>query len=165
MSDLRTYDVPDEVDPDGWTLEVTGAVSRQLRLGRTDLAQFPVVTITDDFACLEGWTATDLSWRGVRVRSVLERATPTVDDGFVLARAMDGVYGCSFPLDRVSEALSAFGLDGEALPAEHGGPARLVPTDDGADCWESVKWVTALEVHESDPSADDTAEEIATARL
>jgi DMSO/TMAO reductase YedYZ molybdopterin-dependent catalytic subunit len=165
MTELPTYDVPDEVDPDDWALQVTGAVSRPLRVDETDLETFPVETITDDFACLEGWTATDLSWRGVRVRSVLERAIPTVDDGYVLARAMDGDYGCSFPLDRVSDALIAFGLDGEPLPPEHGGPARLVPTDDGADCWESVKWVSAMEVHQAEPSAEDTAEEIATARL
>ncbi len=78
---------------------------------------------------------------------------------------MDGDYACAFPLDRVNDAMLAFELDGEALPREHGGPARLVPTAAGSDCWESVKWVAELEVRRSEPVAGDTAEEIALGRL
>lgn len=165
MSDLRTHDVPDEVDPSDWTLRVTGAVAEPLRVEREDLAAFPVETVTDDFECVEGWVAEDLSWQGVRVSSVLDRADPTIDDGYVLVHAMDGDYACSVPRARAADALLAFRLDGEPLPVTHGGPARFVPTDSGADCWESVKWVDGLEVSDSEPVAGDTAEEIALNRV
>lgn len=165
MSDLRTHDVPDEVDPSDWTLSVTGAVAEPIRVERDGLAAFPVETVTEDFECVEGWVAAGLSWQGVRVSSVLDRANPTVDDGYVLVHAMDGDYACSFPQARAADALLAFRLDGDSLPVTHGGPARFVPTDDGADCWESVKWVTALEVRDSEPVAGDTAEEIAMDRV
>jgi DMSO/TMAO reductase YedYZ molybdopterin-dependent catalytic subunit len=165
MSDLRTHDVPDDVDPSDWSLRVIGAVAEPFRVGREDLAAFPVETVTEDFECVEGWAAAGLSWQGVRVGTVLDRADPTVDDGYVLVHAMDGDYACSLPRARAEASLLAVGLDGEPLAVTHGGPARFVPTDGGADCWESVKWVTALEVRESEPVAGDTAKEIALDRV
>ncbi|WP_050032683.1 molybdopterin-dependent oxidoreductase [Halorubrum halophilum] len=165
MSQLRTHNVPDAIDPSEWTLRVTGAVSEPLRIRREELPEFPLETVTEDFECVEGWIAEDLSWRGIRVSSILNRATPEADADYVLVRSMDGEYACSYQRDRVDDALIAVELDGRPLPLEHGGPARLVPTTGDSDCWESVKWVTTLEVCTSEPAADDTAENIATSRL
>ena len=140
-------------------------MSSPLRLDRSALTDLPAATVAEDFECREGWVAEDLSWRGIRVEHLLDRAAPTVEDGHVLVRAMDGEYACAFPMDRVADAVLAFELDGDALPVEHGGPARLVPTDDGSDCWESVKWVSALDVRATEPTDDDTAKGIAVGRL
>ncbi|EMA27821.1 molybdopterin-dependent oxidoreductase [Haloarcula japonica] len=165
MTALQTHDVPDEIDPSEWSLRVTGAVSHPLHIEQTELSQYPAETVSEDFECVQGWVAEGLSWRGIRVDSILKQAEPTVEDGYVLVHAMDGDYACSFLRDRAADALLAVGLDGEELPVEHGGPARLVPTDAESDCWESVKWVTALELTHSAPADEDTAEEIALGRL
>lgn len=165
MTDLQTHGVPDEIDPTEWSLQVTGSVSQSLCIERGALAEFPIERVSDDFECVQGWVAEDLSWRGVRVDTILDRAEPSTDDGSVLVHAMDGHYACSVPMERASDALLAFELDGEPLPVEHGGPARFVPTDAGADCWESVKWVVTLEVRCSEPDERDTAEDIAIGRL
>lgn len=164
MSDLEVHDVPAGVDPAGWRLDVTGAVTQELSLDSADLDDFPAETFTADFTCVEGWVAEDLAWRGVRVGDVLARAEPTAAASHALVRAMDGEYACSFPLDALADAVLAVELDGDPLPVEHGGPARLVPTGD-ADCWESVKWVDALEVTEGPPADDDTAKELALSRI
>ena len=164
MSGLEVHDVPAGVDPEGWRLDVTGAVASERTLDRGDLRALPTESFTADFACVEGWVAEDLSWRGVRVGDVLDRAAPTAAAGHALVRAMDGEYACSFPLERLRDAVLALELDGAALPVEHGGPARLVPTGD-ADCWESVKWVAELAVTESAPGDADTAESIALSRI
>ncbi|WP_265108419.1 molybdopterin-dependent oxidoreductase [Halosolutus halophilus] len=165
MSDLRTHDVPADVDPDGWALRVTGTVDRSLRLAPADLASFPLETAADDFACAEGWVANGLSWRGVRVGAVLDRAGPTGDSEYGLVRAMDGDYACSFPIDRLSESILALELNGEALPVEHGGPARFVPIDPGRDCWESIKWVSEIRIGETPFSGADTAKGLALSRI
>lgn len=165
MSGLESHAVPDEVEPGDWQLRVTGAVASPLRLGPAELADLPATTVAADFECREGWVAEDLSWRGIRVDRLLERADPTIEDGYVLVRAMDGDYACAFPRDRVAEAVLAVELDGEALPVEHGGPARLVPTHEGSDCWESVKWVSKLDVRAAEPTDADTAKEVAVGRL
>jgi DMSO/TMAO reductase YedYZ molybdopterin-dependent catalytic subunit len=164
MTDLQVHDVPAGVDPDEWRLDVTGAVTRDLALSRSDLAAFESETFTDDFECVEGWVAADLTWRGVRVGDVLAEADPDAGSSHALVAAMDGEYACSFPLERIAEAVLAVELDGDPLPVEHGGPARLVPTGD-ADCWESVKWVSEVRVTQTTPANRDTAERIARSRL
>ncbi len=54
MSQLRTHEVPAEIDPSDWTLQVTGAVSNPLRIDQEELLEFPVGTVVDDFECIEG---------------------------------------------------------------------------------------------------------------
>lgn len=165
MTDLESYPVPNSIDPTGWTLRVTGAVSQPLELTRDDLRDLPADGLTDDFSCVEGWRARDLSWRGVPVRAVLSRASTTADATHVLVRAMDGDYASAVPIERARNALLALELDREPLSVDHGGPARLVPTHDDADCWESVKWVSAFEVVAGEPTDRDTAKEIALHRV
>ena len=163
MSGLEEHPVPDDVDPDGWTLRVTGAVAGPLELDRRALESFPLRTFDEDFACEAGWVAEGLSWRGVPVGAVLERAGVADDAAYGLVHAMDGEYACAFPLADLADAVLALELDGEPLDVAHGGPARLVPTGTDSDCWESVKWVAELELSETEPT--DTAKELALSRL
>lgn len=142
MDGLPSHDVPDEVTTDDWALAVRGSVGQPRAFDADDLAALPTETFTGDFDCEAGWVATGSQ--------------------FALVHAMDGDYACAFPIERLETAVLALELDGEPLPAEHGGPARLVPTDDG-DCWESVKWVAAIELGAERP--DDTAREIALGRV
>ncbi|PCR90958.1 molybdopterin-dependent oxidoreductase [Natrinema ejinorense] len=165
MSDLREFDVRSGVDEDAWQLSVTGTVEQSVALSIDELRALPLETYTEDFACVEGWVAEDCSWRGVRVASVLELAEPTDASTYALVHGMDDEYACSFPLARLADAVLAVELDGERLPVEHGGPARLVPTASESDCWESIKWVRRIDLRETEPIADDTAEELALSRI
>lgn len=162
MSDLELHDVPSAVDAVDWHLSVVGRVDRALALSPDDLRSMELVRTDGDFSCVEGWTASDLSWRGVPVTDVLDRAGPGEDAKYALVRAMDDEYACSFPLERLGGALLALELDGDALPVEHGGPARLVPAMSESDCWESVKWVSEIELFPDEP--DDTAKSLALDR-
>lgn len=165
MSGLEPHEIPSEVNPDGWTLSVTGTVERPLQFTESDLTSLPFETFTDDFECVEGWVVDGLSWCGIRVGTILNRANPTPESKYALVHAMDGDYACSFQLDRLSDSILAVELDGDPLPVEHGGPARLIPTDDESDCWESIKWISTVEVAESQPTEGDTAKETALSRL
>lgn len=165
VTDLRTHPVPDAVDAEAWALRVTGAVDRSLRLSAAALESFPLETVTDDFACAEGWVADGLAWRGIRVGDILERAGRRPRPSTPSSRAMDGDYACSFPLEALSDAILAVELDGEPLPVDHGGPARLVPTGPDRDCWTSVKWVSEIRIGETPFSDADTAKETALSRL
>lgn len=167
MSNLERHDVPRDVKTgtDGWTLDVYGHVDRPISLEESDLGSLPVETFTDDFTCVEGWTAEDLTWRGIRVGTILDRAGTKGESSYGIVRALDGTYACSFPLNRLVDSVLAVELDGKPLPQEHGGPARLIPTDSGSDCWESIKWVSEIEITTDTTAADDTAKEIALQRI
>lgn len=165
MTNLKRHPIPEDVTTSGWTLSVTGTVDETLQLSYEDLEAFSRKTDPDTFHCEEGWVAEGLEWRGVPVEHILEDAEPLEQSAFGLVRAMDGDYACSFPLDRLTDCLLAVGLDGEPLDPAHGGPARLVPPNDERDCWESVKWVTEIELRERAPTDADTAKDRALARL
>lgn len=165
MNDLERHRIPPDVDTTDWNLRVTGTVERPRRFTESDLTSLPLETFTDDFECVEGWVADGLSWWGVRVETILDRANPTAESEYALVHAMDGDYACSFRLGRLSDSILAVELDGDPLSVEHGGPARLIPTDGESDCWESIKWVSAIEVTESQPTEGDTAKETALSRL
>jgi DMSO/TMAO reductase YedYZ molybdopterin-dependent catalytic subunit len=162
MTGLETHEVPEDVDPNGWRLAVDGRVDRGLSLFREDLCAMDLVDSRGEFSCVEGWTAPDLRWRGVRLTDLLDRAAPTAEARFALVHAMDGAYACGYALDRLDGALLALELDGDPLPVAHGGPARLVPAGE-RDCWESVKWVRRVELRATEP--DGTARELTLSRL
>ncbi|MFB6352634.1 MAG: molybdopterin-dependent oxidoreductase, partial [Halobacteriales archaeon] len=164
MSSLKRTPVPESVDPDAWRLEIDGAVEEPLRCTRADLETRELDAFTEDFDCLEGWTAPGLAWAGIRVSDLLADARPRPEARWGLVHGMDGDYACGLRLDRLADGLLALRLDGEALPVEHGGPARLALPGD-SDCWESVKWVSRIELLDHEPSAADTARELALSRI
>lgn len=164
LTDLKTHEIPADVDFENWTLFVTGSVERPLELDRTDFQSLGSHSTVADFTCVEGWAAKDLAWEGVRVDDLLAQARPTSDATFGLVGAMDGDYACTFALSRLKDCLLATRLDGEALSTEHGGPARLVPLGEEKDCWEHVKWVSRIELHRQEPTKVDTAHDHALSR-
>lgn len=153
------------IEPQAWTLSLTGTVDRTHELSLDELRSFDLRPYTADFECVEGWGGEDLSWRGVPMGELLARAEPQSATQYGLVRAADGEYACTFPLARLADLLLAVELDDEPLPIDHGGPARLVPTGSEPDCWESIKWVTEIEVRETEPVESDTAQNIALARI
>jgi len=164
-SQLPRHDVPDGVEPTDWSLRVTGAVERPLELDRADLVAMDLRTVDEEFSCVEGWTAAGLSWRGVELATLLDAAGVEPAASFGLVHAMDGDYACSFPLDRLRDALLAVELDGQPLEVVHGGPTRLVPRATDSDCWESVKWVSRIELRTDAAEKADTAKALALSRI
>lgn len=165
MTNLNRHPIPAEVEMADWTLDVTGTVETTLSHTYPDLRALSLETVTDDFFCEEGWVAEDLTWRGIRVKAVLDHATPSESSRYGLVHALDSDYACSVSIDRLRESILALELDGSRLDPEHGGPARLVPTDADQKCWESVKWVSEIELLEEQPTVRDTAHDLAVSRL
>ena len=77
------------------------------------------------------------------VRRLLDECHPT--GGHVVA-SCDGACTTNLPLADLAlgRAWLAVGYEGGAIPAEHGGPARLLVP--GRYFWKSAKWVRRLTV-------------------
>jgi len=147
-TDLRTH-----------VLRVDGLVGQPLELTLADLERLPQHDLTDDFTCLEGWTVPKVNWRGVLFETVRALAKPRPEARFVQASAGD--FNISLPLESAAQVLLALRLNGETVPAKHGGPVRLIVP--GGQCFTSIKWLDRLELR-AEPGTN-TAETIARARL
>jgi DMSO/TMAO reductase YedYZ molybdopterin-dependent catalytic subunit len=98
-------------------------------------------------ACVEGWSAS-ATWRGVRVRDLLEAAgAPARSTVVVESFEPQGVYRTStlnHPQAADADTLLAMEIDGKVLDVDHGYPVRLIsPNRPGV---LQTKWVKRLEV-------------------
>ena len=132
------------VDTDDWTLSVTGAVDRELALDWAAFRDLPSETQRQDFHCVTGWSRLGVEFTGVTFPTLAERAGVQDDAVHVLFHAHDG-YTTNLPLAQCDRdcVLFAWGLDGDPLPREHGGPLRVVTPHRYA--YKGAKWVSGVE--------------------
>lgn len=140
-----------QVDPDDWSLRVTGRVDDPFELSYAELLDLPVVEEYVTLACVSnevgGKLVGNARWLGVPLTEILERARPHEDATQVVGRSVDG-FTVGFPTDVALDgrtALVAVGMNGEPLPVTHGFPARLVVA--GLYGYVSAtKWLTEIEL-------------------
>ncbi|MEL7976072.1 molybdopterin-dependent oxidoreductase [Isoptericola sp. F-RaC21] len=149
---IDTALVVPQVDPQDWSLTVTGLVDEPFTITWDDLLALPLEEHHVTLACVSNEVGGDLIgnalWLGYPVRELLKRATPQAGADMVLSRSTDG-FTAGTPLEVLQEtdrdSLVAVGMNGEPLPTEHGFPARLVVP--GLYGYVSAtKWVTELKV-------------------
>ncbi len=139
------------VDPSTWSLRVTGLVDREVEMSFEQLLAQPLVERYVTLACVSNPVGGDLIgnalWLGWPIRNLLARAGVQPSADMVLSRSVDG-FTAGTPLEALTDdrdALLAVGMNGEALPLEHGFPVRLVVP--GLFGFVSAtKWVTELKV-------------------
>lgn len=140
------------VDPETWSLTITGMVDHEVTISWQDLLALPLtehyVTLTCVSNEVGGGLAGNAKWLGYPVRELLKRAGPKSGADMVLSKSVDG-FTASTPLQALTdpnrEAIIAIGMNGEPLPAEHGFPARMVVP--GLYGFVSAtKWVHSLKV-------------------
>jgi DMSO/TMAO reductase YedYZ molybdopterin-dependent catalytic subunit len=144
--DINSVD-PD-VDPETWSLTVTGAVEEELTV---DLAELRAMERREEFVTLRcvgeslnGKKMDNALWTVVDVMPLLERAG-VPDECCVMLRAADDYFE-EFPLAALRGGMLAYRMNGRDLPRAHGAPVRaLIPGHWGEI---NVKWLTEIEVLE-----------------
>jgi DMSO/TMAO reductase YedYZ molybdopterin-dependent catalytic subunit len=142
---------PPQVDPSGWTLRIHGMVAREVRLNFAELLRRPLLEDWLTLCCVSnpvgGPYIGNAKWLGASLGALLRVAGPLAGADQLLCTSVDG-FTSGTPLTVVMdgrEALVAIGMNGAALPVEHGFPARLVVP--GLYGYVSAcKWVTDIEV-------------------
>ncbi|WP_328634912.1 molybdopterin-dependent oxidoreductase [Streptomyces sp. NBC_00356] len=136
-----------ETAEDAWRLVVVGRSGRTVRLSRTELSQLPLHSSALPIACVEGWSTSDQWWRGVRLRDLAALVGHDGDPPDVLVESLQrrGAFRhAALRANQVSDprSLLALYVNGEALSADHGYPARvIVPAAPGV---LNTKWVARL---------------------
>jgi DMSO/TMAO reductase YedYZ molybdopterin-dependent catalytic subunit len=132
---------------DQWTFSIKQEGSPTKTWTWPEMRALPAETVTADIHCVTRWSKLDTQWQAVSLDTLLEQVEH--DAGYVLAFS-DGGYTTNLPLADVTggQAWVAFEYDGEPLPAEHGGPARLLVPH--LYFWKSAKWVRGLELRDED---------------
>ncbi|MCI4346651.1 MAG: molybdopterin-dependent oxidoreductase [Thermoplasmata archaeon] len=134
-----------------WTVSVHGQVENPFTADLPRLRAFPQREEVVDIHCVTSWTKLGTRWQGVPFRSLSEFAKPLEDARFVVMECEQG-FTTSLPLTVLLEedVLLAHTYEGAPLPAEHGGPVRmLVPR---RYFYKSAKWVRGLKfVHDDEP--------------
>ena len=131
-----------------------GAVRHPLSLTLADLRDLFTVERLVNMSCISntvgGPLVSNSLWTGVALADLLARAAPLAGARTLMAQGADGYFDTApLALAREPEALVAFGMDGAALPREHGFPARLLLP--GRYGFKSVKWLQELVVLTTSP--------------
>jgi DMSO/TMAO reductase YedYZ molybdopterin-dependent catalytic subunit len=127
-----------------------GADGKTARWNWEEFTALPHQTTTNDIHCVTKWSKFGTTWEGISIdtlrRKPRRKASPSP---YVMARS-DGGYTTNVPLADLTngKAWIAFNYDGKPLPAEHGGPARLLVPH--LYFWKSAKWVRELRLMEND---------------
>ena len=134
-----------------WDFTIRAPKGESMRWSWAEFQSLPRATPTVDIHCVTKWSKLDTTWEGVSVDTLLEAADAKgVNGGTHVMAFCDGGYTTNLPLADVTggKAWIAFGYEGEPLPPEHGGPARLLVPH--LYFWKSAKWVRGLQLLEGD---------------
>jgi DMSO/TMAO reductase YedYZ molybdopterin-dependent catalytic subunit len=135
-----------------WSLRIHGMVERELTLTFDDVMAMDLITRTVTLTCVSdevgGPYISTAQFTGVLLRDLLAKVGVKAGADQVFSTSTDG-YTAGSPLDVIMDpgrnAMLAVGMNGEALPPEHGFPARLVVP--GLYGYVSAtKWVTDIEL-------------------
>jgi DMSO/TMAO reductase YedYZ molybdopterin-dependent catalytic subunit len=132
-----------------WTFTVDGLVNTPTTWSWKQINALPPATYTGNVHCVTHWSKFGMVFTGVSVDTLLAVAGPLATATHVLAFSHTG-YTSNLPLEDVTggRAWVAWEIDGRPLPAEHGGPARLLVPH--LYFWKSAKWVAGLRLLDHD---------------
>jgi len=159
---VRSHFGTPKLDAAPFVVKVTGLVERERRFTLDELLRLPVQEEVVTLECagnLVGWGGvSNARWTGVRLSEVLKAAGLRSDAKEVVLIGADSgtdeeaggmaidAYARSIPLDKAMAAttLLVFKMNGEPLPAAHGGPLRALVS--GWYGMDSVKWLKQISI-------------------
>jgi DMSO/TMAO reductase YedYZ molybdopterin-dependent catalytic subunit len=139
------------VDVSGWHLSISGLVDNPFTISWDELLAMDAIERPVTLECVSNEVGQNLIgsalWLGVRTSQLLARAGVQPGADMVLSSSVDN-FSVSTPLGALMDdrdALVVYGMNGAALPQEHGFPVRLL-TPGLYGFVGATKWLTKMEV-------------------
>ncbi len=136
-----------DVAPGEWGLRIDGMVGQEQEWSWDEFHELEAEEVPCDIHCVTKWSKLDTSFRGVSLDPLLEAAEPL---GAYATAYSYGGYTTNLAIEDLSDgkAWVVTEHEGEPLPREHGGPARLLVPH--LYFWKSAKWLAGLRVMDHD---------------
>jgi DMSO/TMAO reductase YedYZ molybdopterin-dependent catalytic subunit len=139
------------IDVTNWRCDIKGMVTTPFSITYDELLAMPQVERVITLCCVSnevgGEYVSNAVWRGVLLKDLLDRAGVDPKAEQIFSTSLDG-WTCGFPVGAAHDgrdAMIAVGMNGDALPLEHGFPARLVVP--GLYGYVSAtKWLRSIEL-------------------
>lgn len=128
---------------DRWEFTIATEAGTRYTWTWQQLVALPAEEPTVDLHCVTKWSKLGTSWRGVSLDVLFEDVESAAD--FAMVQSYGG-YTTNLPLEDLldGQAWLVHTYDGDDLPAEHGGPVRLLVPH--LYLWKSAKWVRGIEL-------------------
>jgi DMSO/TMAO reductase YedYZ molybdopterin-dependent catalytic subunit len=141
---VLTYGQTPRVSREEWRFVVWGLVEQEKDWLWNEFMALPQTKLRADFHCVTHWSRFDDEWEGVLFKDLIKHIQLKADAKYVMQHAYGG-YTTNLPLHWMLEedVLLAHTLNGQPLPAEHGGPMRVFTPRRYA--WKGAKWIRGLE--------------------
>jgi DMSO/TMAO reductase YedYZ molybdopterin-dependent catalytic subunit len=140
---VLTYGDTPQIATADWQFSISG-LAQPKTFSWQDFMAMPQSEFTADFHCVTTWSKLDVKWRGVKVLDFFKAIEVDPQAAHVMEHCYGG-YTTNIAIEDLAreENFFAHTLFDEPLPAEHGGPMRLVVPHLYA--WKSAKWINGLE--------------------
>jgi DMSO/TMAO reductase YedYZ molybdopterin-dependent catalytic subunit len=135
------------IDADDWGFRIDGMVAEPREWTAAEFRGLTFEDVPCDIHCVTKWSKLGTSFRGVSLDVLLEDVEPL--GAYAMAYSYGG-YTTNLAIEDITDdkAWVVTEHEGEPLPREHGGPARmLVPH---LFFWKSAKWVAGLRIMDHD---------------
>jgi DMSO/TMAO reductase YedYZ molybdopterin-dependent catalytic subunit len=139
-------------------LRIDGLVASMREFSLEELDHLPRVRFLDSVPEESREFLPTTNWSGIPLRAIVDLASP--DPSAAWIRISSGPYATVVALADAEKVLLCDRLDDMPIPAEQGGPWRLVRPD--TRYFTSVKWVDTVTLSAEEP--DNSAERIIEAR-
>jgi DMSO/TMAO reductase YedYZ molybdopterin-dependent catalytic subunit len=132
-----------QVPLDAWRFTIATDSGTEHAWSWPEFRALPRETPTVDIHCVTKWSKLDTAWEGVSLDTLLAQVDTAAD--FALVSSYGG-YTTNLPVEDLLDgrAWIVDTYDGEDLPPEHGGPARLLVPH--LYFWKSAKWVRGIQL-------------------
>jgi len=136
-----------QVPTDSWRLSIDGMVASKREWTWAQWSQLPAEEVPCDIHCVTKWSKLGTSFTGVSLDVLLAEAQPM--GAYAIAHSYGG-YTTNLAIDDLigGRAWVVTAHEGQPLPREHGGPARLLVPH--LYFWKSAKWIAGLRVMDHD---------------
>jgi DMSO/TMAO reductase YedYZ molybdopterin-dependent catalytic subunit len=140
---VLTYGQTPAVSQDDWQFKIWG-LAKEVTFTWADFMAMPQSEFTADFHCVTTWSKLDVTWRGVKVLDFMQQVEVDPQAVHIMEHCYGG-YTTNISMEDFlrEENFFAHTLFDQPLPADHGGPMRLVVPHLYA--WKSAKWINGLE--------------------